>query len=97
MLFLSQLELGATASTSSGSSRLAKCVLLGSLNSLIREDSTSEGSKSQSEASTGVAPESIQGTPKHVILTALQNLQSLMAQGHVIASQNMNAIVYLES
>jgi hypothetical protein len=55
------------------------------LKSLISEDSTSERSKSQNEASTGLAPESIQGTPKDVILTALQNNQSLMAQGPVIA------------
>ena len=85
MLFLSQPQVW--ASTSSGSSRLAKRVLLGSLKSLVGEDSTSEGSKSQSEGSTGLAPESkkVQGTPKDVILTALINWKSLIAQGPVIS------------
>nr|TKS02643.1 hypothetical protein D5086_0000160440 [Populus alba] len=49
--------------------------------SLISEDLTSEGSKSQSEASAGVAPESIQGTPKHVILTARGRRPSSRQQG----------------
>lgn len=84
MPFLSQPQFDLVpqlASTSSGSSRLAKRVLLGSLKSLISEDLTSEGSKSQSEASAGVAPESIQGTPKHVILTARGRRPSSRQQG----------------
>ena len=94
MLFLSQPQLGATASTSSGSSRLVKRLLLGSLKSLIREDSTSEGSKSQSEASTGLSPEaSLQAATIRLFLTLpdKRELGKTVMESHCIRNKHSSS------